>query len=286
MSCPSQSGVAVASFLFLAMSTSAHAQLVNGSFETGASKNATTIAGWTAVGNAFLSETSNFSTPTSGTYQATVATALDGQYGEHAGSGVTAATAETFLGLPGGALSAVGNGTAVTVSALRQTLTLNAGDKLLFDYDFLTDEVYKATDLAFSASDRRPATNRNDFGFLSVSRAGGTATVVELIDTFYGYTSTGPGQSDFNTGLVPTPETDPLFSESKYLAFTYTVPSAGVYTFGLGVSGGEVGAAGTSGSPSGMLFDNARLILAPEPATLAIGFLATTVLGRRRRASV
>ena len=234
------------------------------------------------MGDAFLSTTARFSTPAAGTYQATLATATDGQLGEHAGNGVAAATAETFLGVTSGSLSNVGNGRASQVSAVRQTIPLNVGDKLLFDYDFLTDEVYKATDPSLSVFDTRPDANRNDFGFLSYA-VGGTSSVTKLIDTFYGYSSTGPGQSQFNTGLKPTPDTDPLFSESGYLLYTFTAPVSGSYAFGFGVANGETGQAGTSGSPSGLLVDNLRIVPAvPEPASMAALGLLVVVRWRKR----
>lgn len=231
MHCPLSSGGRAAFVVAASMSAAVQAAVTNPRFEAGASKNATAINGWASVGDAFLSETSNFSTPTNGTYQATLARATDGNYGEHAGAAATAAAAETFLGISAGSLSGVGNGIARTASAIRQTIHLNVGDKLTFDYDFLTNEIYKAINPANASFEQRPATDRNDFAFLSYA-ADGTAGVVKLIDTFYGYSSTGAGQSAFNTGFVPTPDTDPLFAESKYLAYAFTATATGDYAIG------------------------------------------------------
>lgn len=266
---------------FCAFAATVHAQVTNGSFETGASENATAIAGWGTVGDTFLSTNARFSTPPDGSYQATTVTTTDGSYGEHSGVGVTATAAESYLGLSSGAFTGVGNGTASLVSAVRQTIHLNAGDQLLFSYDFLTDEVYKAND----PSDTRPATNRNDFGFLSYS-LGGTSKVTKLIDTFYGYSSTGAGADDFSTGLVPTPVTDPLVSESGYLGGSFLATVAGDYTFGFGVVNAEMGAAGTSADPSGLLVDNVRIRPGqptPEPASLAAVAMGVVAAVRRRK---
>lgn len=264
-----------------AASVAAHAQVVNGSFEQSASENSTVIPGFASVGNAFLSSTAHFSTPSDGAFQATLATALDGQYGEHAGTGTSAAAAETFLGL-NAPLSSLGNGRVSEVSAIRQTLSLNAGDQLLFDFNFLTDEVYKATNPALSTYDKRPGADRNDFGFFSYA-VGGASSATKLIDTFYGYSSTGPGQSDFVTGLSPTPDTDPLFSESGYLLFTFTAPTTGSYTLRFGVANGETGTEGTSSTPSGLLVDNLRIVPVPEPTSMAALGLGLLAAARRRR---
>lgn len=266
----------------------AQAQVANGSFENLASENGTVIAGWGTIGNAFTSSTARFSTPTSGTYQATLATTLDGQYGEPAGSGASASSAEAFLGLSGGSLTGVGNGGASLVSAISQTVHMNAGDQFIFSYNFLTNEVVETNDPNSSAFDRRPDASRNDFGFFSFS-LGGTSSVTKLIDTFYGYNSTGPGPSDFDTGFTITPNSDPLVSESGYLTFTFTASTAGDYLFGLGVANAERGTPGTSGINSGMLFDNVRYVpfVAPPggttPAPAAMMAFGVGMLGRARR---
>ncbi|RYG29992.1 hypothetical protein EON81_25720, partial [bacterium] len=92
----------------LATAGTAHAQLVNASFESDAN-GSTTITGWARSGDAFVSDTSLFSSPTAGTRQATLATTTDGVFGETVGTGTSAAAAETFLGVTAGALAGVGN---------------------------------------------------------------------------------------------------------------------------------------------------------------------------------
>ena len=264
------------------IAAAAHAQVVNPSFETNAAENATTISGWATIGDAFLSNTARFSTPTAGSFQATMATATDGQFGEHAGSGTTAALAETFLGVTSGSILAASGGSARVgdVSAIRQTFTLNAGDRLLFDYDFLTDEVYKATNPGLSEFNTQPSADRNDFGFLSY-RVGALSNVTKIVDTFDGYT---PGtDTAFGTGFLPTPDSDPLISETGYRQYTFLAPVTGSYTFGFGVSTGESGQVGTSGVPSGLLVDNFRVVPVPEPGTWTALVLGATALLRRRK---
>ena len=133
-----------------------------------------------------------------------------------------------------------------------------------------------------SVFNTQPDASRNDLGFLSY-RLGALSNVTKIVDTFDGYT---PGTNiTFGTSFVPTPDTDPLFSETGYRLYTFLAPVTGSYTFGFGVSTGESGGVGTSAVPSGILVDNFRVVPVPEPATFALlGLPALALLRRRERA--
>lgn len=261
----------------------ANAQVVNPSFESDPNYS-TTITGWQRSGHGFTANTALFSTPTKGTYQAVMATGLDGQFNEPAGSGVAAGAAETFLGLSAGSLAAVGNGDVAMISSITQTIHLDAGDKLSFDYNFLTNAVYNDHTAANADFAIRPDADANDFGFFTVS-GGAISSVTKLIDVFYGYQNTSSAQDGFNTGFVPTPSTDPFFSESGYQTYTYTATATGNYKIGFGVTDAYTG----SSNPlvnSGLEIDNVRVVAAvPEPATMAaLGLGVAALLRRRKRA--
>lgn len=259
----------------------ANAQVLNGGFEADGNFN-TSITSWDGKGDAFTADASVFATPSEGTYQAAIASLTDGSYGEPAGMGVGSTVAEGFLGVSAGSLDAIGNGSTLNVSAIKQTVHLDAGQILVFDYNFLTDEVYKdAPGGPNEGFDSRPGADRNDFAFLTVTGAGGSS-VQKLIDTFYGYSDNGAGATEFSTGLTPMDASDAFYSESGYLHGSYTATVAGDYTFGFGVTDAyQGGNPGQTGMPSALLVDNVRVV--PEPATIATLGLGLAAVARRRK---
>ena len=270
----------VALILALGASVGAHAQVLNGSFETDAA-NTLAITGWNKVGHGYVATTTNYQDPTQGTKQAVVATALDGTYNEPAGTGVSGATAETALGLAAGRLQGVGNGQVANVSAIYQTIRLNVGDRLLFSAALLTNQVYNTGD-AFST---RPSEANNDFGFLSTS-LGSTSSVVKLADMFDGYASTGSSASAFTTAFrYDSDVNDPFLGEGPYRSYTYTATAAGDYRIGFGAANAYTGT-NPNGINSALLVDNVRVVAAvPEPATIAALGLGLAALLRRRKAA-
>jgi hypothetical protein len=158
---------------------SAQAAILNGGFESG------NFSGWNTIGNATIQTSSFDVNPTEGTFQALLNT--DDPV-------VSSATIESFLGLASGSL----NSAATEGSAIKQSITVNAGDILTFNWNFLTDE---NTPSFF-----------NDFVFLSVTNA------TQLADTFF--ISFNPGGFNQQTGYQP---------------FSFTFASAGTYTLGFGV---------------------------------------------------
>lgn len=158
----------------------------NPSFETG------NFSSWDIIGNTSV-ETADFGvTPTEGTQQAVVSSDI---------GAVSDAELETFLGLEAATLDNLGNGEATEGSAIQQTVTVEAGDLLTFDWNFLTNE---GTPSSF-----------NDFSFVSLT-PDSTSELADTNDTFV---------------LSDTP----LNEETGFQTFTYEFQSSGTFTVGAGV---------------------------------------------------
>ncbi len=154
---------------------------------------------------------------------------------------------EAFLGLAPGSLDNLGNGDATSGSAIKQTFLAEAGDILTFDWNFLTDE---GTPSFF-----------NDFSFVSLS------VLSELGDT----------TSIFMNSLTP------FNQETGFQTFSFTIPTTGTYTLGLGATD-----VADTIVDSGLLVDNVKLTSVPEPTStlgvLAFGaFGASSLLKRKRQ---
>ena len=153
---------------------------------------------------------------------------------------------EAFLGLAPGSLDNLGNGNATDGSAIRQTFLAEAGDILSFDWNFLTNE---GTPSFF-----------NDFSFVSLS------VLSELGDT----------TSIFMNSLTP------FNQETGFQTFSFTIPTTGTYTLGLGVTD-----VADNIVDSGLLVDNVKLTSVPEPTStfgvLALGAFGAGSLLKRKR---
>jgi len=217
---------------------STNATLINGGFETG------DFTGWTTLGETSI-ETSAFgSGPTQGTSQASLSTA---------GAAFAGSIIEEFLGLQAGSLNNLGTsldpftnapfpfppGSATQGSAIRQTFTANAGNILTFDWNFLTNEPSLFPSL-------------NDFSFVSIS------SLSDLASTTF--------------PAVISPMTR-FFQETGFQPFSFTIPTTGTYTLGIGVTDWR-----DTTKDSVLLVDNVQLASVPEP-TSTLGLLAFGALG-------
>jgi subtilisin family serine protease len=183
---------------------------LNLSFETGDFTN------WNVTGNASIETAAFGSNPTEGTYQALITN----------GTGaISDAQLETALGLDAGAIDALGNGNATEGSALQfQPISVQAGDILSFDWNFLTGE---GTPSSF-----------NDFGFVAISNS----SLSELADT--------------NSTFIPF--TGSFSEQTGYATFTYEFTQAGTFNVGVGVVD-----VGDTSMDSGLLVDNFQVVADP-----------------------
>ncbi|HEY9725652.1 MAG TPA: S8 family serine peptidase [Chroococcales cyanobacterium] len=161
---------------------------LNLSFETG------NFTNWNVTGNASIQTAAFGRSPTDGTYQALITN----------GTGaVSDAQLETALGLSAGAIDALGNGNATQGSALQfQSITVQAGDILSFDWNFLTQE-------------STPSKFHNDFGFVAISNS----SLSELADTHSSFIPFSGGFSE----------------QTGYGTFSYQFTQAGTFNVGVGV---------------------------------------------------
>ncbi|HUT32753.1 MAG TPA: hypothetical protein VNE39_04660 [Planctomycetota bacterium] len=223
------------------------APITNGGFESG------DFTGWTTVGVASVLDATFGSGPIEGTYQAFMNT-LDGSAPLLANQ----AAIEVFLGLPAGRLDAINSSDAIEGSAIRQSLTGDAGDILSFDWNFLTNEIEEGEGV-------------NDFAFWCL---------VNL--------DTGQLLADiFTPGFVASP-TAMFEDETGFRNVTFALPSGGTFVLGFGVV--DVGDPDVA---SGLLIDNVSLTSTnaeiPEPCSItlcvlgALGLVARRARGKRRK---
>ncbi len=211
---------------------SARAQIVNGGFETG------DFTGWQTLGTTSTQNAGFGVIPAEGNYQALITNE------SLLGTGIPTAQVESFLGLTSGTLDSLGNGPVTQGSAIVQAITVSAGERLSFSWDFLTNEFPSSSDT-------------NDFAFVTLSQN----RVFTLANTF----------SPLFTSNTP------FTSETGYETFSYTFATQGTYSLGVGVV--DVGDTFIS---SGVLVDNFRLSAAavPEPRSLILlGFGCAAVTG-------
>ncbi len=212
--------------------------LVNGGFETGG------LSGWESIGDAGVVGSGFGTPPAEGSWQAGVSNHRSPSSSVFGGSSVPDAALEGFLGLASGSLdSAFGGGTgagATEGSAIKQEITVAAGDTLTAKLNFLTSEA-------------TPSSPFNDTSFF--------ASVDGLIlaaNTFGTFGTSGT----------------PLKEETGYFDFSYTFTSSGTFTVGFGVV--DVAAFDLD---SALLVDNVALTAVPIPAALPLFLSAIAGLG-------
>lgn len=201
---------------------STNATLTNGSFETA------DFSGWTTLGENTI-ETSAFgSGPTERQYAALLSTG---------GGSFANPIIEQFLGLKAGSLDNLVPLPPVPPtqpptqgSVIKQTFTAKAGDTLIFDWDFLTNELSR-TNVAASLP---------DFSFVSLSSKDGSISFLsELADASFSSLVTSPTE---------------FFQETGFQTFSYSIPTDETYTLGIGVSNKF-----DNFNDSGLLIDNVKL---------------------------
>jgi hypothetical protein len=224
----------------------ADAGFLNAGFESG------DFNGWSRIGDASVVTSAVGVDPRAGLYQALLTTAsFNGDLNTFSGSdAVVVLDLTSFLGLPGGSLSPGFEG-----SAIRQTISVNAGDVLTFDYKFLTTEG-----------------GAKDFAFVSLSG------VANLADTTA-------------ADLVPSGVVlDPVFGdptrETGWNTYRHVFSTSGTYTLGIGVVDAD-----DEFIPSGLLVDHGSLspgevnpVPAPPSFVLVVIGVVTMAVGRMARA--
>ncbi len=164
----------------------ASAVIINPGFETG------NFTGWSTTGATSVVTGAFGVAPVEGTFQSLLTT----------GTGaVSVGSLETFLGLGAGALSALVGGTATEGSAIKQTFSVNPGDRIQFAWNFLTNEA-------------TPDGTFNDTSFAIISPA-----FHELADTAFATFIPAPGTGLNEQTGYRVFTSDPLIGGSVTLAF-------------------------------------------------------------------
>lgn len=212
------STLAALSFTSLSILYSANPSLAvipNGSFESG------DFTDWLTTGGMGVVAADFADAPVEGSFQAFL-TNEAGRAGELA---TPAWDLETFLELPTGALNALAGPGAIATegSAMKLTFFAEANDVLSFNWQFLTNENIAQPDPLY-----------RDFSFFTLS---GTHGILAAIDSLF----------------LPSSSTI-LDHETARETFSYQIPTAGMYTLGIGVV--DVGDAFVA---SGLLVDNVAL---------------------------
>jgi hypothetical protein len=130
-----------------------------------------------------------------------------------------------FLDLEAARLNKIGE--VYEGSAIKKSITVEAGDTLSFDWNFFTDDFRNRAD--------------NDFAFFSISSIG----VIKLADTF----------STFNHNLNNSTS---FLNQTGFNIATYTFTTAGTYSLGIGIVD-----VGDGAVDSGLVIDNIALSRRP-----------------------
>lgn len=261
-------------FLLSAVTTASFAQVANGGFES-------SFTSWTQAGKTLVINNTLGSGPTEGSSQAFLATVTDGTVNPDitAGTGVSPNTTAAALGVTVAELNGLGNGSAYIGSAISQTIHLNAGETLSFDWNFMTNQTYKDGVFNFA-----PSAANNDFAIVALTKAGSPVVRAKLADVFYGYAVNPGSPGGFDSGFSLTPIQNPFLSETGFHQYSFLATSTGNYTLGLGVI-----SATTNPNPNGinsaLLIDNVKVAVVPEPTSMLALGLGLAAMARKRRKS-
>ncbi len=215
--------------------SSAIGQIINGGFETG------NPAGWSFAGQATAKDASFGVIPTHGAYAGFL---------DNTGNGtVVAGQMENALHLAIGTVTNMVPGTPTRGTVVFQDVAVSAGQQLVFDWNFMSDEL-----------DESPIFN--DYCFYSV--VGNTAGVTNIFLLASRNSSTFPGSAptgyDGLTGWSTT---------------TYTFLANDTYRVGFGVMNVT-----DSGHDSAMMLDG---VVVPEPGTISLGLIGAAFCLAARR---
>ncbi len=232
--------------LLLSLVGIARATVVEG-FETGSLSGSEASMGDVGVRGTYFNIA-----PTEGTKQlllTTINNTSDVGYSNQSGSNAVPVTnIGAFLGIP---TSSIRDGTATGQEGSAFTInlgTLNAGDVVTFDYNFLTNEIQPGA--------------HNDFAFWELNSG--------PIHIF----------ADSNSPtLAPTDPSNTVFAlATGYHTVTINILATATYTLGIGVMD-----ATTTDNPSAVLIDNIVVTPVPEPTTVAFSIAGAALLVALRR---
>jgi hypothetical protein len=231
--------------------TSEAALVINGGFEQ-----APALTGWSSSGETGIATIATFGiAPAEGLNQAVTSLEDPGQLS-------TPSDIESFLGLSSGSLQSLVPPTETPIpdviagSAIKQSLSVTAGEILTFNWNFITDDVTGAGQ-----------TSAPDFAFWSLRPE--LSNPVALANLTTG-TFFATGSTDYPNG-------------TGYQTASYTFTTSGIFTIGFGVM-----SVGDLTGKSALLIDNVKigpLSTVPEPFTAgAVGLaLAISAAGSRLR---
>lgn len=224
--------------LSLAAASAQAAGVANGAFTTG------DLTSWTKAGNVAVDTVAQFGSPPAGFGAQAVLGTADTSSFLFGGSAVSAATLESFAGLGAGMLSGLG---ATVGSGLGTDFTAAAGDRLVFQWKFMSNDPQNS-----------PA---NDIAYVVLDKT----TLIQLT-------------SVHDAAFVGS-SASPLFDETAYLTFTSAPLTAGAHNVSLGVVDGL----DTLGA-SALAVTDVHIAPVPEPAS-ALLMLAggAALLGLRKR---
>ena len=211
------------------LESSAQAIVLNGGFESGDFSDE-----WRSIGDARTVRSDFGVTPAGGEFQALI-TSKSGS--------VFDTSLESFLDLSGGSLDTLEPEGVIEGSAIKQTITVRAGDTLSFSWNFLSNETLFDSD----------SKTYNDFAFVSIGD-----TVQTIVDTSE---LIGSSKTMFDT-------------ETGYRTFFYNFTEGGTYLLGIGVLDVEDS---NDFFPSGLLVDNVEIQTVPEPTTILGSLVALGV---------